>query len=336
MRRHPAQDGEGFVLLLITIGLVLVAAVTLLIGIFSNSLPLIYVSIGSSFLAAAVLVVLSQISRRTRDVAPAPAREPVPAPAPSPAPRSEPAPVAAGVAAGAAAPAAAPTSAGRSFPVRGYDDLTVAEILPQLDDLNADELDAVAEREETTKNRSSVLNRIDELLDELEAEDIEAEEAASDERLAPAAVGSDPFPIDDYDGLSVADVIGQLDDLGAEQLDIVAEREESGKNRVSILNRIDERLDEIEGVAPARPPKKAAQRKAPAKKKAAAKKAPSKQAATKRAGAKQPAAKQPAVKRPAVKKAPARKAATKTAAKKKAVVKKKAPAKKKAAAKKRG
>ncbi len=316
-------------LLLITIGLVLVAAVTLLIGIFSNSLPLIYVSIGSSFLAAAVLVVLSQISRRTREVAPAPAPASEPAAAPRPEPARQPAGVAA---AGAPASGPAPAPSGRAFPIHGYDDLTVAEILPQLDNLNADELDTVAEREETTKNRSSILNRIDELLDELEQEDIEAEEAAGDERVVPsAAADAADFPIPDYDELSVAEILPQLTSLDAEELDIVAEREETGKNRASVLDRIDERLDELEGVAPA--PKKAAKKKAAKKRAPAAKK---KAAARKRA----PATKKKA---PATKKKAAAKKKT-TATKKKAAAKKRAPAtkkkasatKKKAAAKKRG
>jgi hypothetical protein len=52
------------VLLLVTILLVLIAAVTLLIGIFSDNLALIFVSIGASALAALVLAVLSQMNRR--------------------------------------------------------------------------------------------------------------------------------------------------------------------------------------------------------------------------------------------------------------------------------
>jgi hypothetical protein len=68
------------VLLLVTILLVLVAAVTLLIGIFSDELWLIFVSIGASALAAIVLAVLSQVSRRKgRAATTATAPEPLPA-----------------------------------------------------------------------------------------------------------------------------------------------------------------------------------------------------------------------------------------------------------------
>ena len=51
-------------MLLVTIALVLVAAVTLLIGIISDNLALIFISIGASAIAAIVLGVLSQMSRK--------------------------------------------------------------------------------------------------------------------------------------------------------------------------------------------------------------------------------------------------------------------------------
>ena len=50
------------------------------------------------------------------------------------------------------------------FPIEDYDDLRVSEILPLLPELYDDELELVAERERGGANRSSVLNRIDELL----------------------------------------------------------------------------------------------------------------------------------------------------------------------------
>lgn len=50
------------------------------------------------------------------------------------------------------------------FPIEDYDDLRVSEILPLLPELYDDELELVAERERGGANRSSILNRIDELL----------------------------------------------------------------------------------------------------------------------------------------------------------------------------
>ena len=50
------------------------------------------------------------------------------------------------------------------FPIEDYDDLRVSEILPLLPELYDDELELVAERERGGAARSSVLNRIDELL----------------------------------------------------------------------------------------------------------------------------------------------------------------------------
>jgi hypothetical protein len=50
------------------------------------------------------------------------------------------------------------------FPIEDYDDLRVSEILPLLPELYDDELELVAERERGGAARSSILNRIDELL----------------------------------------------------------------------------------------------------------------------------------------------------------------------------
>jgi hypothetical protein len=58
------------VLLLVTIGLVLIAAVTLVIGFVSNSLAPIIVSIVCSALAAIVLPVYYKMHRSPRSAAP--------------------------------------------------------------------------------------------------------------------------------------------------------------------------------------------------------------------------------------------------------------------------
>ena len=60
----------GFVLLLVTIGLVVVGAVSLVIGFVSNSLGPIYLSIACSVIAGIVLVVFSRMARRQETAGP--------------------------------------------------------------------------------------------------------------------------------------------------------------------------------------------------------------------------------------------------------------------------
>jgi hypothetical protein len=50
------------------------------------------------------------------------------------------------------------------FPIEGYDDLRVGEIIPLLPDLEPDELEEVRDRESAGKNRNTIVLRIDELL----------------------------------------------------------------------------------------------------------------------------------------------------------------------------
>lgn len=366
--RVDNPDGAS-VLLLVTIGLVLVGAVSLVIGFVSNSLPPIYLSIACSVIAGIVLVVFSRMSKRQEAGGPSssgftpapsagswapPPSPPPPPPAPSyraPAtPAAEPAP--SGAPAGRAA-AAAPAVAVEDFPIEGYDTLRVSQILPALDELDVDDLDTVREREEQGKNRTTVLRRIDVLMDEgevekapvagatvpemddddldddegLEAEtednfadvaDVDDEEDLSDDDMAVAedegtavipavAPGDSSFPIPDYDRLPVAQILPLLDDLDDDELDMVAEREEQGKNRAAILDRIDDMFEPLEGEAPAPipipappPPVKRAPAKKAVAKKVVAKKAP----AVKAGPAKRTAIKKAAVKRAAPVKRP--------------------------------
>lgn len=381
-------------LLLVTILLVLVAAVTLLIGIFSDELWLIFVSIGASALAAIVLAVLSQVSRRKgRAATTAAAPEPLPArqdtstatataAASSIAEVGEPVPTAAQVAEVADAPTdtvdAVPAAG--ALPIADYDALRVNEILPKLQALDLDELETVAIYEEAHKNRSTILNTIDKRMDELEAADgapatdatptdeVAIEAAASIEEIgepvvaldetaaAPDGGVADGFPIPNYDDLSADEVIPLLQDLDADQLETVADREEAGQNRDAVLDAIDDRLDVLEGIVPApaaaavaaesvtaatAPARAVATKKSSAKKgtpvkKAAAKTAaPTKKVAAKKAASAAPAKRtlEPAKKAPAAtKKTAAKAAATTTKAAKKAA--KAAPAKKATTAKK--
>ena len=47
------------------------------------------------------------------------------------------------------------------FPIEGYDDLTVEEVSENLDSLSGEELRAVRDHEERTKNRETVLEQLD-------------------------------------------------------------------------------------------------------------------------------------------------------------------------------
>jgi hypothetical protein len=330
------------VLLLVTIGLVLVGAVALVIGFISNTLGWIYLSILCSVIAAGVLVLFSRMSRQQ----PAVAGGDGPAPLPEGALSGLGEPPTEAVAVPEAVAAVGVGEAG--FPIADYDTLRVNEILPKLSGLELEQLDAVRERETAGKSRATVLMRIDELIDQVEAEEAASEAAAaglagSGAELAAAEVGASTGAataagdeldniddlIEDYDKLSINQIIPLLAELDEDELEDVAAYEEDHKNRAKIIDRIDALL---EGEAPAPLPEA---KKAPAKK-AAAKKAATKAAPAKKAPAKKAAA-TPAKKAPAKKAAaPAKKAAApakKTAAKKAAPAKKAAAPAKKTAAK---
>jgi hypothetical protein len=320
------------VLLLVTIGLVLVGAVSLVIGFISNALGWIYLSILCSVVAAGVLLLFSRMSRQQPAAATAGA-------GPAPLPDSGEPTVATAVAEPAteavAVPEAAAVAAAIEFPIADYDKLKVNEILPKLAGLDLDQLDAVREREEQGKNRATVLSRVDDRMDQIEAEEdaaagagsAAAAAAAPAEAAAPvaeaagapsagaAADDSIDDLIEDYDKLTINQILPLLTELDEDELEDVAAYEEDHKNRGAVLDRIDAILD---GEAPAAPAKKSAPKKAPAKKVAATKKAaaPAKKAAgpaKKAAGGTAKKSAAPAKKAPAPAKkaaAPAKKAAS--------------------------
>ena len=210
-------------LLLVTIGLVLVGAVSLVIGFVSNSLGPIYLSIACSVIAGIVLVVFSRMSRRQEATTASPASTPEaaraswapssasttagkapvpepssaparvtapPAPPPTPAPSYRPEPRRTTTMSDAAdatldEPVPAPLGDDFDFPIEGYDNLRASQILERLGDLDLDELDMVREREEQGKNRATIIRRVDTLIDELEA--------GEDAVAAPVAAGRAAF-----------------------------------------------------------------------------------------------------------------------------------------------
>lgn len=181
-------------LVLLSFGLVLVAAVLLVIGLVSDSggLTLIYLSIASSLVAGVLLFLSYAKLGKKPAVAPA-AVETVPAAPPAPAPEPTPAPV---VDHSAFAPEPSPATAATGvvavdeedfFPIADYDDLTVAQILPLLPELYADEVDVVAEREQAGRSRPEILGRLAELRDLLR-------DAPSDATGSSVAAAAPPAP----------------------------------------------------------------------------------------------------------------------------------------------
>src|SRR5919202_1276991 len=173
-------EGGGFVLL-VSFLLVIVATVFLVAGLFltKQDLTLIFISIGCSALAGLVLIV-AVLRSRPRQVEPPVAGRPAETPLPATGLTEEAAP------ARQTAPAPART-AEPGFPIAGYDDLEVVEILPMLGDLEPAELDMVRQREASGRAHPWILARIDALL-ESEADTGEGEWGAP-ARWAGAAAG---------------------------------------------------------------------------------------------------------------------------------------------------
>ena len=280
-------------LLLLTIGLVLVGAVSLVWGFVSQDTLPIYISIACSVAAGLVLLVFSRMNRRQPVVA-----------AGTPA-AAEGGPATTEYVLQEASAAARGTTVDADFPIEDYDQLLVSEIVPLLPELDIEELDQVRAREESGKARASILRRIDGLAAELESGGVVTDTAdEEEEEEVEVEVGGDDevFPIAEYEELRVNQILPLLPELDDDELAIVAERERSGSARYSILSRIDELLG-VTVVATKAPAKKAASRRAggaqTTKKKAATKKAPAKKTAAKKTAAKKTAAKKPAAKKAA-------------------------------------
>ena len=88
------------------------------------------------------------------------------------------------------------------------------------------------------------------------AEEEEATGAAEAARPGPETplAGEPAFPITAYDELRVNEVVPLLAELDLDELDLVREHEERGKNRATLIKRIDDRIDELESAAAVAPP----------------------------------------------------------------------------------
>jgi hypothetical protein len=273
------------VLLLVTILLVVVGAISLVIGYVQSATLPIFVSIGCSIVAGALLLIFTRMTAKTQESASSSG-----GPAPlgfAPSERTEAVPAMAGSgflgrrsseeafagdsdAGGAGGAALArydddddEPAVDDDFPIERYDSRRVGEILPLLAELDVDELDVVREHEERGKGRATVLARIDQLIEQLEAEDRDEAEhrfdaavaddhddemrpappAASPVRVAALPMDDDYFPIEDYDDLRASEILPLLPELDDDELDMVRERERTGSGRSSILHRIDALLD---------------------------------------------------------------------------------------------
>ena len=262
-------------LVLVSFGLVLLATILLVVGLLNDDgLTLIYLSIAASAAAAVVLYVAFRKAKPQTasdsaaapapladDIAPMPVDETAAVPvvedeaaptAPAPTPEPESAPAAPSVDADEdwMADADWEDDGVVDFPIADYDDLTVAEIMPLLPQLYSDEIDDVIAREQSGKNRSTIIQRLEELKQtgtEADAAEAAAETEVADDAPAPAPTPAPApaatslldddeddayfFPIADYDALSVSQITPLLPQLEGDELEEVRAREVSGARR---------------------------------------------------------------------------------------------------------
>jgi hypothetical protein len=216
------------VLLLVTIALVLVAAVALVIGFVSNQLPPIYLSIACSFVAAVVLALFSRLNRRR--VAPAGHGGPAPL-------------VDDTYARSASSAQAAPVNRSPVFEDED-DDEVEEEFAPAAHDTQV--LTPVREDRAAAMPRPATPPpppRTPVPATPVPAGRYEEEEEDEDWDDEPI------FPIEDYDLLRVAEILPLLRELDPDELEEVRDREEEGRSRATILNRIDQLLGQDQGFA---------------------------------------------------------------------------------------
>jgi hypothetical protein len=187
---------DGRIFLSATVGLMLVGTITLSIGLTHRNASVIRASL---FCTAMALVPLALFYRTGRT-----GRQPVVAPSKDPAMVWD-------------------RIDDSLVPIEGYDELRVDEILPLLQELDGNGLDTVRVHETAREARSSILGRIDLLIES--------------ERTAGPRAEVLSFPIPNYDELRVVDILPLLVDLDMEALDAVAAREEAGARRTTVLSR---------------------------------------------------------------------------------------------------
>jgi hypothetical protein len=124
----------------------------------------------------------------------------------------------------------------QAFPIVRYDELRVTEILPLLASLATEDLKMVREEEAAGKARASILARIDGLL----AREMPAAPAARRPGAAKASSrAAAGLPIDDYDNLTVPQIVAHLVSLNPAELRQLRTYEKRHKNRAGVLTRIE-------------------------------------------------------------------------------------------------
>jgi hypothetical protein len=128
----------------------------------------------------------------------------------------------------------------QAFPIDRYDELRVTEILPLLPSLDTEDLKMVREEEAAGKARASILARIDGLL----AREMPAARPAAPAARRPAAAKAPSraaagLPIDDYDNLTVPQIVAHLVSLDPAELRQLRTYEKRHKNRAGVLTRIE-------------------------------------------------------------------------------------------------
>jgi uncharacterized protein (DUF433 family) len=116
--------------------------------------------------------------------------------------------------------AQAAESVATGVPIQDYDNLNVGEIAEQLDNLSVEELQAARAYEQQNKNRDTLLEQI--------------------ERRMMEASG---VPIRDYNSLNVGEIVDRLDNLSVEELQAARAYEQQNKNRDTLLEQIDRRIN---------------------------------------------------------------------------------------------
>jgi hypothetical protein len=127
----------------------------------------------------------------------------------------------------------------QAFPIVRYDELRVTEILPLLASLATEDLKMVREEEAAGKARASILARIDGLL----ARDVPAGRPTAPARRpgatkAPSRAATS-LPIDNYDNLTVPQIVAHLVSLNPAELRQLRTYEKRHKNRAGVLTRIE-------------------------------------------------------------------------------------------------
>ena len=105
-------------------------------------------------------------------------------------------------------------------PIQDYDNSNVGEIVEQLDNLSAEELQAARAYEQQNKSRDTLLEQIDRRI--MEASGV---------------------PIRDYNNLNVGEIVDKLNSLSAQELQAARAYEQQNKNRDTLLEQIDRKIN---------------------------------------------------------------------------------------------